>query len=100
MRNIMMFLLLIGVILLLIPSAAMSDGGYAWMADDDGDGIPNGDDPDWIPPEDGSGHQRQNNGKPTFMSFISDLLDGDNVRLQLQLQDGSCGTCPDTCQVP
>ena len=31
--------------------------GEPGMADDDGDGIPNGQDPDWVPPEDGTGHQ-------------------------------------------
>lgn len=31
--------------------------GGPGMADDDGDGIPNGQDPDWIPPGDGTGHQ-------------------------------------------
>jgi hypothetical protein len=31
--------------------------GELRMADDDGDGIPNGQDDDWVPPEDGSGYQ-------------------------------------------
>lgn len=99
MRSITILLLLIGVVLLLFPTAAISGNGYSWMADDDGDGIPNGEDPDWIPPEDGSGHQRQNNGKPTFMSFINDILDGDSQKLHLRLKDGRCGDCPDTCHV-
>ena len=41
--------------------------GYGYgdlqMADDDGDGIPNGQDPDWVPPEDGDGY-RYGHGKP------------------------------------
>jgi len=100
MRSITILFLLIGVALLLFPTAASSGNGYGWMADDDGDGIPNGDDPDWIAPEDGSGYQRQNNGKPSFMSFIIELLDGDSERLQQQFKDGRCGDCPDTCHVP
>lgn len=30
--------------------------GAPQLADDDGDGIPNGQDPDWVPPLDGTGH--------------------------------------------
>ncbi len=40
-------------------------GGYAYQieADADGDGIPNGQDPDWQPPKDGTGYQWKR-GKP------------------------------------
>lgn len=31
--------------------------GYAWTNDDDGDGIPNGLDKDWIRPADGTGYK-------------------------------------------
>lgn len=39
--------------------------GYRWqlMADDDGDGIPNGQDDDWVPPKDGDGYEHRH-GKP------------------------------------
>lgn len=37
--------------------------GYQWEQDADGDGIPNGQDPDWQPPLDGTGFQHKN-GKP------------------------------------
>lgn len=30
---------------------------HKWLRDDDGDGIPNCDDPDYVPPEDGDGTQ-------------------------------------------
>ncbi len=33
--------------------------GTPLLADDDGDGIPNGQDPDWTPPLDGTGYQYQ-----------------------------------------
>jgi len=37
------------------------DGGqYLLQADADGDGIPNGQDPDWVPPLDGTGYQHGN----------------------------------------
>lgn len=32
---------------------------YNWLQDDDGDGIPNGLDEDWIAPKDGTGYQHQ-----------------------------------------
>ncbi len=35
------------------------DGFNDLAPDDDGDGIPNGMDPDWQPPADGTGHQHQ-----------------------------------------
>ncbi len=37
--------------------------GESEMADHDGDGIPNGLDPDWVRPEDGSGYQHRR-GRP------------------------------------
>jgi hypothetical protein len=44
---------------------AIGPTGYGdqQMADDDGDGIPNGQDPDWVPPQDGTGYQHEH-GKP------------------------------------
>ena len=43
------------------PADDAGDGGYRYQleADADGDGIPNGQDPDWVPPEDGSGYQHK-----------------------------------------
>ncbi|UCF05873.1 MAG: hypothetical protein JSV33_02210 [bacterium] len=35
---------------------------YQWLRDSDGDGVPNGLDPDWVRPEDGTGYGRQNGG--------------------------------------
>jgi hypothetical protein len=33
---------------------------YQWLRDSDGDGVPNGLDPDWVRPEDGTGYGRHN----------------------------------------
>ena len=47
--------------------AADAKGGYAYQLarDDDGDGVPNGQDPDWVKPEDGTGLKAQHkNGQP------------------------------------
>jgi len=48
---------------------------YQWMADDDGDGIPNGQDEDWMGPGDGTGYQHQNETANSF---------GESIRTQLQ----------------
>jgi len=47
--------------------AGEAKGGYAYQLarDDDGDGVPNGQDPDWVKPEDGTGLKAQHkNGQP------------------------------------
>jgi hypothetical protein len=99
MGRIAFMLLVLESALLFFPTAAMTGKRYSWMADDDGDGVPNGDDSDYIPLVDGTGHQRQN-GKPIIeSSLLGGILSSDWARLQLQLQDGNCGDCPDTCGV-
>lgn len=65
MRNVLMTLIVtLGVIALATPAAMAgsgNDGSHAyafnWARDDDGDGIPNGLDPDWVAPKDGSGYK-------------------------------------------
>jgi hypothetical protein len=49
--------------------AGDAKGGYAYQLarDDDGDGVPNGQDPDWVRPEDGTGFKAQHKiGKGSF----------------------------------
>jgi len=57
---------------------------YQWLRDDDGDGIPNCLDPDYVRPEDGTGY-----GK------LGPSLSGDQfgvtIRDRDRLRDGSCG---------
>ena len=87
-----------------------SSGSYAfmykWFRDFDGDGIPNGQDPDWVPPLDGSGYQSQHqngsvSGDPDGYSYQHryqyrytiqekhDQLEGGD-HLRIRLRDGSC----------
>lgn len=57
-----LILLAAAVVLVAIATPAAHAGnnwahGFAWINDHDGDGIPNGQDPDWIRPLDGTGYQ-------------------------------------------
>jgi hypothetical protein len=46
---------------------AKSGNAYQLARDDDGDGIPNGQDPDWVKPQDGTGYKGQHKiGKGSF----------------------------------
>jgi hypothetical protein len=68
---------------------------YQWLRDDDGDGIPNCLDPDYIRPEDGSGYGKLG----PSLSAVGDqdqdqLKTKDQIRDRDQLKDGSCdNTC-------
>lgn len=62
---------------------------YQWLRDDDGDGIPNCLDPDYVKPEDGTGY-----GKLGRANCGDCDGDKDQIRLRTrdreQLKDGSC----------
>jgi len=62
---------------------------YNWLRDDDGDGIPNCLDPDYVKPEDGTGY-----GKVTGAGDCTGDCDGtpDRIRdrTKLQLKDKDC----------
>jgi len=97
-----------------VPQASAGTGngsahGYKWFQDDDGDGIPNGLDDDWAPPQDGSGFQWKHGlwlsfnglywGIPetgnTFRNQYRNRNNdngqaGDCDRKQKQLRDGTC----------
>jgi hypothetical protein len=88
-------------------------GGFRWARDDDGDGIPNGQDPDWLRPKDGSGYgspwtfvgpmllgsfgdssQTRTRNEWRYMNRHDSNALGDRLRLherlQQRLRDGSC----------
>jgi hypothetical protein len=93
-------------------SADVGEGNahsFAWFRDADGDGIPNGMDDDWFPPEDGDGYQVRNGfglfGLGLFLGtsggensygpqyrFRKDRPEtpGDFLRIRQHLRDGSC----------
>ncbi|UCG62858.1 MAG: hypothetical protein JSV52_06130 [Candidatus Zixiibacteriota bacterium] len=100
MRRTTVIFLVLAVALFMLPSATLAVNGnfYQWLHDDDGDGIPNCLDPDWYPPEDGSGY-KNGNGQTIEATDASDNgSNGDCDRLQLK--DGTSGNCPDTCHIP
>jgi len=110
----------LAAVALIVPAASAGSGngyGYVWLRDDDGDGIPNGQDPDWIRPEDGTGYQMKYGFGPfiatplftmgpagnifsyayLYQNRIRDRKHdgegtpaGDLLRLRLRLRDGSC----------
>lgn len=113
MRRMMLVAAILGLAVLIgAPSAMAGDGkgsGWAhafnWFRDADGDGIPNGLDPDWVRPYDGDGYSNQNwfrNGSQSstdgegtgyrnryryeFQTCINPDSDGDRVRQRLRNQ--------------
>ena len=55
-------------------AGAEAKGGYAYQLqrDDDGDGVPNGQDPDWVKPQDGTGHKAAHKiGKGAFRTGLT-----------------------------
>lgn len=55
-----LFLLILGLVASPDAQAATNKYGAGVLPDDDGDGIPNGCDPDYLPPLDGTGFQYGN----------------------------------------
>ena len=107
MRKLSILILAFGIIFTLGAGGAMAGNGqgnymhyfYQWMADDDGDGIPNGQDEDWEGPADGTGFQRQNENQNSFGDFLQNKFQqqqqqkteaGFLDRVRQRLQDGSC----------
>jgi hypothetical protein len=60
---------------------------FQWQRDDDGDGIPNGQDEDYVPPQDGAGYQIQHRNDGFMFKSSEDAL---KQRIRQKLQDGSC----------
>lgn len=58
---------------------------FHWMYDDDGDGIPNGQDDDWAPPLDGSGYQIKNGFRRILNGFVA-ARNGDNFNYRYGYQ--------------
>lgn len=90
MMNRIVVLLAVFVVALMIgaPQASAGDnGGYSysfkWFRDDDGDGIPNGQDDDWTGACDGAGYQlRHGVGIVLPGMFLSPPEDGNYLRKQ------------------
>lgn len=81
--------ILLGVFVLTASSVMAGEGkgiynNYQWLRDDDGDGIPNCQDPDYVPPQDGTGYGRLGPVEDTGISV-------DQNQCRDRLGDGSCG---------
>jgi hypothetical protein len=64
---------------------------YQWLRDDDGDGIPNCVDPDYVRPEDGSGYGKLGPSLSGAQSGDKDQIkDRDRIRDRERLHDGTC----------
>jgi len=68
---------------------------YQWLRDDDGDGIPNCLDPDYVKPEDGTGYGKLGPSSVDVQCGDQDQIrERDRIRERDQYKDGSCtGTC-------
>jgi len=66
---------------------------YQWLRDNDGDGIPNGLDPDYIKPEDGTGYGKLGPGLAGTQNGDMNQ-NGETVRDRDRAKDG---TCDETC---
>ena len=96
---------------LMAPSADAGNGpfygyGFQWLRDDDGDGIPNHMDDDWVRPEDGTGYKMKHGNPFPSAGFFTWSLAGDQLRdkdkdrdqlqdrtkdqIRLRLKDESC----------
>jgi len=73
------------------PGEGMFKYFYQWLRDDDGDGIPNCLDPDYVRPEDGSGYGKLGPALTGDCDGDKDQLQvRDRIRDREQLKDGSC----------
>jgi hypothetical protein len=72
------------------------DGYNDNAPDHDGDGIPNGQDPDWTRPQDGTGAQNGKQYQGTGSQGKGNSLQNGRG-IQKQLRDGSCGLGTGVC---
>ncbi|MCB2230035.1 hypothetical protein KQH82_04910 [bacterium] len=115
MRKSLLLATILGLVVLMgAPTAMAGDGkgsawahAFNWFQDADGDGIPNGLDPDWIRPYDGDGYkhghrfqigeQSSTDGGPTgdqdqdrLRDRLQDCFQTDGDQIRLRLRDNSC----------
>jgi hypothetical protein len=89
---------ILAVFVLAAPSAMAGEGRgsgnyfkyfYQWLRDDDGDGIPNCLDPDYVRPEDGSGYGKLGPGSGTGTGSCDGTPDRIRTRTRDQERDGA-----------
>jgi hypothetical protein len=94
--------IMIAIFVLAAPSAMAGNGRgtksgnffsyvYRWVRDDDGDGIPNGLDPDYVRPEDGTGYGKLGAGScPDTGVDQVQTRTRDRIRDCEELMNGDC----------
>ncbi len=95
MRKIFTVVAVMLAIFVLAAPSVMAGNFYSWLRDDDGDGIPNCLDPDYVRPEDGTGYGKLGPRLSAVQFGDKDQTrDKDQIRDRDQLKDGSCNeTC-------
>jgi len=88
---------MIVVFVLAAPSVMAGEGNYfkhfyQWLRDDDGDGVPNCIDPDYVRPEDGTGYGKLGPalGSGPCGGEGDGVPDRDRIRIRDQKRDGTC----------
>jgi hypothetical protein len=96
-RNLILLAVALILVAGMVPAASAASAfghGFAWFNDDDGDGIPNGQDPDWIRPLDGSGYKFRHGLGVTVMPRSGPAASGNTYQHRFQYRHKSgAGTC-------
>ena len=100
LRNLILLAAVLIVVAAAVPAAHAGSAfghGFAWMNDHDGDGIPNGQDEDWIRPMDGTGYKYRHGAAAPFAHRNGTNPLGSTFRYGNRNQGGNgtpSGTCP------
>lgn len=112
MRQILLLIAVTAVVIVIgapqveaVP-APLYGHGFQWLRDDDGDGIPNCLDDDYVPPLDGTGYKMMHQGMTSGLVLDVPIVLGDRIRdrdkdqdqdrdpaydrIRLRLKDQSC----------
>jgi hypothetical protein len=93
-RTLTALAIMLAVFVLAAPSAMAGEGNffkhfYQWLRDDDGDGVPNCLDPDYVRPEDGSGYGKLGPAGGSGSGDCDGAQDRIRLRTRDQIRDGS-----------
>jgi hypothetical protein len=106
MRRFACFIMVLAIAVAASASQASAQAGkglghyFYWMFDDDGDGIPNGQDADWVRPLDGFGHQIKNGFSRALPGMVA-AQDGNeiNARYKQQYRKNPNGSLGDMLRI-
>ncbi|MDH4037950.1 MAG: hypothetical protein OEX18_02365 [Candidatus Krumholzibacteria bacterium] len=102
-RNFILLAIALIVLVGVVPAASAASAfghGFAWVNDHDGDGIPNGQDEDWIRPLDGSGFKFRHGFGVTTAPRSGPAASGNTYQHRFQYrQKSGAGTCTNPLQI-